>query len=74
MPAGHSPDWFDEERDHRAIGVVYRPDAEKRGNYVPTVLGERYDAFVFLDRSQALAPLHGAPLGTGEEETWPTGM
>ncbi|WP_405748797.1 erythromycin esterase family protein [Streptomyces sp. NBC_01411] len=74
VPAGHSPDWFDEERDHRAIGVVYRPDAEKRGNYVPTVLGERYDAFVFLDRSQALAPLHGAPLGTGEEETWPTGM
>ncbi|WP_327299027.1 MULTISPECIES: erythromycin esterase family protein [unclassified Streptomyces] len=74
VPAGHSPDWFDEERDHRAIGVVYRPDAEKRGNYVPTVLGERYDAFVFLDRSQALAPLHGALLGTGEEETWPTGM
>lgn len=67
-------DWFDEERDHRAIGVVYRPDAERRGNYVPTVLGERYDAFVFLDRSQALTPLHGAPPGTGEEETWPTGM
>ncbi|TLS46512.1 erythromycin esterase family protein [Streptomyces montanus] len=52
--------WIAEERAHRAIGVVYRPQDEQRqwGNYVPTVLGERYDAFCFLDRTQALTPLH----------------
>lgn len=34
-----------EERDHRAIGVVYRPQREKWDNYVSTIVGERYDAF-----------------------------
>jgi hypothetical protein len=33
-------------RGHRAIGVVYRPEHEHRGNYVPTVLPRRYDAFL----------------------------
>ncbi|SFB14583.1 Erythromycin esterase homolog [Cohnella sp. OV330] len=41
---------------HRAIGVVYHPEYE-RGNYVPTALAERYDAFIFLDRTTALSPL-----------------
>ena len=43
-------------RGHRAIGVVYRPEAEW-GNYVPTVLPLRYDAFLYLDRTRALHPL-----------------
>lgn len=47
-----------ERRGHRAIGVVYHPDHERRGNYVPTVLPERYDAFLFLDETHALHPLH----------------
>jgi len=34
-------------RGHRAIGVVYRPQYEQYGNYVPTVLPRRYDAFLF---------------------------
>ncbi|MFF8846418.1 erythromycin esterase family protein [Streptomyces sp. NPDC015127] len=63
-----------EERDHRAIGVVYRPAAERWGNYVSTVLGERYDAFCFIDRTNALTPLPTAPARTDEEETWPTGV
>jgi len=33
---------------HRAIGVTYNPDQESRGNYVNTVLPERYNAFVFI--------------------------
>jgi erythromycin esterase-like protein len=44
--------------DHRAIGVVYRPEREKWGNYVPTVLGERYDAFLYLEETAPLQPLH----------------
>ncbi|MFD2331877.1 erythromycin esterase family protein [Cohnella sp. GCM10020058] len=45
---------------HRAIGVVYHPEHE-RGNYVPTTLAERYDAFIFMDRTSALAPLAVEP-------------
>ena len=33
-----------EPRGHRAIGVVYRPQHEAFGNYVPSVLPRRYDA------------------------------
>ena len=44
--------------DHRAIGVVYRPERERWGNYVPTVLGERYDAFLYLEDTSPLRPLH----------------
>ncbi|PWW04813.1 erythromycin esterase-like protein [Paenibacillus cellulosilyticus] len=41
---------------HRAIGVVYHPERE-RGNYVPSVLTERYDAFIYFDETTALSPL-----------------
>jgi erythromycin esterase-like protein len=54
---GRDP-WLDRRLDHRAIGVVYRPEREKWGNYVPTVLGERYDAFLYLDATAPLQPLH----------------
>ncbi|WP_175408263.1 erythromycin esterase family protein [Streptomyces sp. TRM64462] len=73
-PAEDRTGWLREERDHRAIGVVYRPQHERWGNYVPTVLGDRYDAFCFLDRTTALTPLRTAPADTREEETWPTGV
>src|SRR5947199_406520 len=39
---------FLEERGHRAIGVVYHPDFERFGNYVPTTLPRRYDAFIYF--------------------------
>ena len=42
--------------DHRAIGVTYAPENE-RGNYVPTLWPERYDAFFFIDSTAALSPL-----------------
>lgn len=66
------PGWAAAERGHRAIGVVYRPEAERWGNYVPTVLGRRYDAFVWIDRTRALRPLHDSP-AHGELESWPYG-
>jgi erythromycin esterase len=66
---------FMETRGHRAIGVVYDPMYERWGNYVPTVLPLRYDAFVFADISRALHPLHLAPHETGEPpETYPWGV
>jgi erythromycin esterase-like protein len=64
-----------ERRGHRAIGVVYRPEREAFGNYVPTVLPYRYDAMLYIDRSHALNPLHMAPVPDHEvPETFPSGM
>ncbi|MFE6286659.1 erythromycin esterase family protein [Streptomyces sp. NPDC057877] len=67
-------EWFHQERGHRAIGVVYEPRRERLGNYVPTVLSERYDAFCYVDRTAALTPLRPAPAPGGEELTWPAGV
>jgi len=65
-----------EPRGHRAIGVVYHPEYERYGNYVPTVLLRRYDAFVCLDKTRALHPLHEVqPREAGEvPETYPSGV
>jgi erythromycin esterase-like protein len=57
-PRGNRAPWLDRRLDHRAIGVVYRPEREKWGNYVPTVLGDRYDAFLHLEDTSPLQPLH----------------
>jgi len=62
-------------RGHRAIGVVYHPQYEKYGNYVPTVLPARYDAFLYLDHTEALHPLALQPHEQHEvPETFPSGV
>jgi erythromycin esterase-like protein len=62
-------------RGQRAIGVVYHPEYEHLGNYVPTVLPRRYDAFLFLDQTEALRPLHPPVHSEGElPETYPSGV
>jgi erythromycin esterase-like protein len=61
--------------EHRAIGVVYDPRRERWGNYVPTVLPRRYDAFLFIDETDAVDPLHMPVRVEGEApETFPSGM
>lgn len=45
-------DWI----GHRAIGVVYNPEFEAYGNYVPSRVGSRYDAFIYIDQTNALNP------------------
>lgn len=62
---------FDTTLPHRAIGVVYHPEFESRGNYVPSVLSSRYDAFVFLDETTAVHPLHIKTDGSQVPETYP---
>lgn len=39
---------------HRAVGVVYNPERERFGNYVPSIPGERYDAFIFIEKTRPL--------------------
>ncbi len=68
---------FSAWRGHRAIGVVYRPHYEQYGNYVPTVLPERYDAFLYFDQTRAVTPLFDAQRELYEEEvaeTYPSGQ
>jgi len=64
-----------EPRGQRAIGVVYDPTYEAFGNYVPTVLPQRYDALLFIDQTEALHPLH-LPTRPEQEvpETYPSGV
>lgn len=60
--------------DHRAIGVVYNPEHELYGNYVPSNLIGRYDAFIYIDKTSALHPLHIKPDGHQVPETYPWGV
>ncbi|MDP9396928.1 MAG: erythromycin esterase family protein [Actinomycetota bacterium] len=74
-PRDQQPAWLREELDHRAIGVVYAPHRERRGNYVPTVLGSRYDAFLYVGVTDALHPLHLEPeAASGEAQTYPSAV
>ena len=59
---------------HRAIGVVYNPEHERFGNYVPSILPERYDAFIFIDETNALHPINIEVNGNQIPETYPFGM
>ena len=66
---------LDEPLGHRAIGVVYDPSYERWGNYVPTVVPRRYDAFIFIDETRAVDPLHMPVQVDGEApETYPSGV
>lgn len=59
---------------HRAIGVVYDPAHERWGNYVPTSLANRYDAFVFIDHTRAVDPYPISFIHEEFPETWPRGQ
>jgi erythromycin esterase-like protein len=57
MFTNENKEFFRGEIGHRAIGVVYDPAYEHYGNYVPTRPSERYDAFIHIDKTNALKPL-----------------
>jgi erythromycin esterase len=59
---------------HRAIGVVYHPQYEHLGNYVPSLMPYRYNAFIYLEETSALHPLHIKPDGHQMPETFPFGL
>ena len=65
---------LNEVRGQRAIGVVYSPLFE-HGNYVPTSLAQRYDAFFYLEHTRALKPFHLHPEKDPDfPETFPSGL
>ncbi|MBS1972620.1 MAG: erythromycin esterase family protein [Bdellovibrionales bacterium] len=60
---------------HRAVGVVYEPRFENHGrNYVPSVMAQRYDAFVYIDRTSALRSIPTIKTTQELPETWPGGV
>jgi len=72
--AAPGTEWLSRQRGHRAVGVVYDPRRES-GNYVPTVMGRRYDALIWIPRTTALTPLTHEPRPESpERETEPTGL
>lgn len=70
----HDDNLMENHLAHRAIGVVYHPEYEMHSNYVPTIVPLRYDAFIFLNETKALYPLHIAPDGKQMPETYPFGF
>ncbi|NKX54823.1 erythromycin esterase family protein [Arthrobacter sp. E918] len=71
---GRDGPWLSAWLGHRAIGVVYDPRRDA-GNYVPTLMGERYDALIWFPDTQALQPLQHETGAEGPElETEPTGF
>ncbi|TPE43481.1 erythromycin esterase family protein [Pontibacter mangrovi] len=56
---------------HRAIGVVYDPKYEMLGNYVPTLIPERYDAFLYFDETEAVHPIRMKSRGAKEPDLYP---
>jgi erythromycin esterase-like protein len=61
-------------RLERAIGVIYRPETERRSHYFPARLADQFDAIVHIDETTALQPLERTPTReAGEEvpETYP---
>jgi len=63
-------------RLERAIGVIYRPETERRSHYFEARLGDQFDVVIHLDRTRALEPLERtATWDRGEPpETYPTGV
>lgn len=54
----------------RAIGVVYRPDTERRSHYFHARPADRFDALIHIDETTAVSPLdlvaHRGPAEPGE--------
>ncbi|MDQ2950440.1 MAG: erythromycin esterase family protein [Acidobacteriota bacterium] len=63
-------------RLERAIGVIYRPDTERRSHYFHACLPEQFDALIHIDETRAVEPLERTAKWEIEEvwETFPSGM
>lgn len=54
MLGDKAPEALQKTLGHRAIGVVYRPQMERFGNYVESRVDQRYDALVYIDKTTPL--------------------
>jgi erythromycin esterase-like protein len=61
------------ERLERAIGVIYRPETERRSHYFEAQLARQFDALVWFEETTAVSPLGGAP-AKGTPDVYPFGV
>jgi erythromycin esterase-like protein len=74
---GHEMSWtLDEPRLERAIGVIYRPNAERASHYFHAHLSRQFDAVLHYDVTRAVEPLERtAAWERGElPDTYPTSL
>jgi len=60
-------------RLERAIGVVYRPDTELESHYFQAILPQKFDEYLWFDRSSAVTALPAA-IPAGVPDTYPFGL
>ena len=60
-------------RLERAIGVIYRPEAELASYYFQAILPIQFDEYVWFDETQALTPFKTTEL-EGLPDTYPFGL
>ena len=60
----------------RAIGVIYRPETERRSHYFQASLARQFDAVIHIDQTRAVEPLERTVKWEAGEvmETFPSGM
>jgi erythromycin esterase-like protein len=61
----------------RFIGVIYRPETERWSHYSQAILPDQFDAWVWFDETEAVAPLPGEVrpgAQVSSDETWPFGL
>lgn len=61
-------------RLERAIGVIYRPDAEFLSHYFRAVLAEQFDAYVWFAETSATTPFGSDDAEEAIPETYPFGL
>jgi erythromycin esterase-like protein len=63
-------------RLERAIGVIYRPETERRSHYFHARLADQFDVVLHIDETRAVEPLERTAMWTDGEpaETFPSGL
>jgi erythromycin esterase-like protein len=76
-PDDELADALAEPRLERFIGVIYRPETERWSHYSHAILPRQFDAWVWLDETNAVTPLPGEQRPgeqMREDETYPFGL
>jgi erythromycin esterase len=58
----------------RAVGAIYRPASDAYSSYTSSVMSRRYDAFIYLDKTEAVHPLPVMLNRSQVPYTFPTGF
>jgi protein-L-isoaspartate(D-aspartate) O-methyltransferase len=66
-------DELSKRRLERAIGVIYRPDTELASHYFEADLASQFDAYIWIDETQAVTPIETHML-QGVPDTYPFGI